>query len=378
MSQEIYSGYGSYKELENIFQKEAPGKIFLITGKNSYTVSGAEKLAGDIIRGYEHVVFSDFEVNPKIEDIIKGVKIFKDNGCDFIVGIGGGSVIDIAKAVSILATQSEGIEKKIRGDEALLSRGIISLIIPTTAGTGSESTHFSVVYIGKEKFSLAHQSMVPDYAILDPVFTENLPPYITACTGMDALCQGIESFWSVNSTDESREYSRRAIELSMENLENAVNRPDTRSREQMLLASNYGGRAINISQTTIAHAVSYPITSFFNIPHGHAVALTLPYFIEYNCGAPEQKIHDSRGAAFVKRIMGEVIAMLGADSGAGARDRIISIMKKIKLENKFSKLRIFKDEMGLIVKNGFNPQRAKNNPVKVTEDDLRALLAKIK
>ena len=273
MKQQIFSGYDSYKKLNDILKDHSPQKILIVTDKNSYTISGAENLLSDIINQYKNINFNDFQTNPIIEDVKKGIDFFKSEYCDLIIAIGGGSVIDMAKSISILENNEDDFLNYVSDKEKLNSRRIATIAIPTTAGTGSESTHFSVVYKDKTKYSLAHDSILPDYAILYPIFTKTLPEYITACTGMDALCQGIESFWSVKSTDESREYSKIAIELSMLNLMNAVNNPDEKSRENMMMASNYAGRAINISQTTAAHAVSYPITSYFDIPHGHAVAL---------------------------------------------------------------------------------------------------------
>jgi alcohol dehydrogenase class IV len=377
VSQKIYAGYGSHKELRTILQARSPQNIFFVIGRDSYSLSGAQSLVGDILKDYNHIVFSNFEVNPKLEDITKGIELFKYNGCDFVIGIGGGSVIDLAKSVSFIATQKGDTAKIVRSESEVSSREITSLIIPTTAGTGSESTHFSVVYINKEKFSLAHISIVPDYAILDPTFTEKLPPYITACTGMDALCQGIESFWSVKSSDESREYSKKAIELSLENIKKAVNNPDKNSREKMLFASNYSGRAINIAQTTIAHAVSYPFTAYFNIPHGHAVALTLPHFIEFNSQVDADSVQDIRGLSFVKQRMSELIERIGEASALDAKNKILSIMNNIGLETKLSNLGFSEKDIDIVIKNGFNPQRVKNNPRILTENQLRKLLIKL-
>lgn len=115
--------------------------------------------------------------------------------------------MDIAKSISLLVSQKGDLKEIIKGKVLLKKREIFSIMIPTTAGTGTESTHFSVVYINKIKYSLAHNSLLPGYAALDPIFTKNLPPYITACTSMDALYQAIESFWSVNSTKESMLYN---------------------------------------------------------------------------------------------------------------------------------------------------------------------------
>lgn len=377
MKQKIYLGYDSYKKLYSILEEYSPKKIFLVTGKKSYFLSGAEKLLSEFINKYNYFRFYDFETNPKLKDLIKGIKIFNREKCDIVIGVGGGSVMDIAKSISILATQKGDLEEFIKGEISLKERQISSIMIPTTAGTGSESTHFSVIYINKTKYSLAHNSMLSNFVILDPLFTKNLPSYITACTSIDALCQAIESFWSTNSTEESRTYSKQAIELIMPNILKNVNNPDRESREKVLVASNLSGRAINIAKTTAAHAVSYPITSYFNVPHGHAVALTLSYFIEFNNNVSLENLQDNRGIKFVKDRMSELFTMLKVETAEKAKGKLLSIMKEINLETKMYKLGINRNNIDIIIENGFNPQRMKNNPRIVDEKDLRNLLGRI-
>jgi len=377
LKQKIYTGYNSHKKIYDILGKFSPKKIFLVTGKKSYFLSGVKKILSKFVNEYEHIRFFDFEINPKIKDIKRGIDLFNKEKCDYVIGIGGGSVMDIAKSISLLATQKGDLEEFIKGKVFLKRREIPSMMIPTTSGTGSESTHFCVVYINKTKYSLAHNSLLPDFVILDPVFTENLPPYITACTSMDALCQAIESFWSTNSTEESRIYSKQAIELIMTNIIKNVNNPDMISRKKMLIASNLAGRAINIAKTTAAHSVSYPITSYFDVPHGHAVALTLPYFVEFNNNVSLENLQDNRGIEFIKDRMSELFITLNVKTADKAKDKLLSIMEENNLETKLSKLGINRDNINIIIGKGFDPQRMKNNPRLVSERDLRVLMEKI-
>ena len=377
MDQTIIRGQGSINNLTEILRENRPGHIFLVTGKNSFAASGAETILRKIISPFPNTRFSDFEVNPKLEDIQKGVEQLKKSGSDYIIGIGGGSVMDTAKAISVLACNHGNAEDFVKGKKALSDDKISTTIIPTTAGTGSESTHFSVVYIGKTKYSLAGEAMLPDVAVLDHGFTNGLSPGITASTGMDALCQGIESFWSVNSTEESRRFSEKAITFALSSLEKAVNDPDDASRETMLLASNYAGRAINIAKTTAAHAVSYPFTSYFNIPHGHAVALTLPHFIEFNHEVDEYSVQDKRGLSFTKQRIKELLEIMGCRSARGAKNHMVDLMRRIGLETRLSHLGMSGKNIEIIIENGFNPQRVKNNPRQLTELQLRTLLESI-
>ncbi len=284
--------------------------------------------------------------------------------------------MDIAKAITCLANENN-IENIVKGNRPVSERSTPMVMIPTTAGSGSESTQFSVINIGKTKYSLAHENLLADYAILDATFTLSLPPYITACTGIDALCQAIEGYWAVNSTDKSREYSKLAIEKIVKVLEKTVNNPDFASREILLDASNLSGRAINISKTTASHAISYPITSFFNIPHGHAVALTLPSLLEFNFNVSNDNIQDKRGIDFVKDRIKELSLMLNSKSIEETKNYITQLMKAIELKTKLSELGIRKTDINTIVENGLSPQRVSNNPRKMSEKDLRKLLSDV-
>ena len=213
--------------------------------------------------------------------------------------------------------------------------------------------------------------MLPDYAILDPVFTEGLPERITAITGMDALSQAIEAHWSVNSTVESRGFSRKAIKLIIDNIIPAVNNPNGSHRLNMLKGSNFAGRAINIARTTAPHSLSYPMTAYFNIPHGHAVALSLPFFLPFNHDVDESSLQEPRGVNFVRSRLGEILKILGVAGPEAAKDYLLNIMDAIHLETRLSLLGIREVDLDIIIRNGFNEQRMQNNPRAVSEKQLR-------
>ncbi len=374
MSQQEYFGFGELNVLNEKLFFLNPKKILLVTGNNSYQTSGAKEAIEPILSNIPYERFHDFEINPKVEDIKRGMDIYNSNQCDLTIAIGGGSCIDMAKAINALARQEGNPEEYITG-KRILEIPLRQLIaIPTTAGTGSEATHFAVVYIGKTKYSLAHQEMLPTIAILDPGLTTKLPSNITAATGMDALGQAIEAHWSTNSTEESRRYSLESIKLGIQSLEQCVNNPTGQLRENMLKASNLAGKAINLAKTTAAHAVSYPITSHFGVPHGHAVGLTLPSFILYNSQIGDQtELNETREDApvFVKERVQEIVQALGCETPEQAKEHLTNLMGKIGLETRLSKLGINEEQIQLIIDNGFNPQRVKNNPRSLSEEELR-------
>lgn len=374
-----YFGIGSLEQVRPILAAENPQSIFLVHGRVSYRQSGAGQILGPLLQNYAVTPFTDFSSNAKIEDVEKGIVLFQQNNCDFIIAVGGGSALDIAKAVALLADHPERAENYILKRALLHPRTTPLLAIPTTAGTGSEATHFAAIYIDKTKYSLAHPDLIPDYAIIDPSLTFSLPPYQTACTGMDALSQAIESYWSVHSTDESKQYAAEAIILAVSHLENAVLTPSSESRIALAKAANLAGKAINISFTTACHAISYPITSYFNVPHGHAVALTLPEMIVYNSELTEKDCSDQRGIAYVRSILGDICRAFGVLSPKEFKIRIEQLLNSIGLERRLSLLGVGSDEnIEIILKKGFNPERMGNNPRVVTEPELKKMLSRIK
>ena len=200
--------------------------------------------------------------NPPLEFAEKMVQ--EAMGASEVISTGGGSTIDVGKYIAF-------------------KLGIPHTAIPTTAGTGSEVTKFAVFTDNNRKITIEDEKLIPSNYILKPELLVSLPAIQTASGGMDALCQAIESYWSKNATDESRKYSVLAIDLVKENLVKSFLAPENLEyRQNMLMAANYSGRAINLTKTTVCHAISYPITMHYNIPHGLACSLSLAYFIKLN------------------------------------------------------------------------------------------------
>ena len=234
-----------------------------------------------LLSGYNVRRYSNFSSNITIEDLNKGIEITKYFLPDIIIAIGGGSVIDMAKQINIFA-KHDNFSNIIINDQSKLGEKLCPLIaIPTTTGTGSEETHFAVIYVDKKKYSVASKEMIPEFKIIDSSLSHSMPAKLQATCGFDALSQSVESYWSIKSSDKSRRYSLEAIKLIINNFKKSIN-GDLDSKRNMAKAANFSGKAINISKTTAAHAISYPLTIHYNIPHGHAVALTLGYFFEIN------------------------------------------------------------------------------------------------
>lgn len=286
--------------------------------------------------------YTNIAPNPKKTEIDTAVASLKNKNFDAIVAFGGGSVIDFAKAYKFYQNLT-----------------IPLMAIPTTAGTGSEATQFAVVYVNGKKTSLDDSSILPNYSIIDSQFIEQTIPSVKAPPAMDAYCQAIESFWAKKATDESRKYAIESIKLCQEVIVNAVTSSDIDSNNKMMLAAHLAGKAINISRTTAAHALSYKITSKYGIPHGHAVALCLPnlFLKNIDCLTIDQQ-----------RVL---LAAIGISRNQ-VRDYFHNLMQTICLEDSFEKLSI--DDIYEIARS-VNPERLGNNPRELTTQDLLDILA---
>lgn len=253
-------------------------------------------------------------MNPKSHEIDAGVAAFRERQADLIIAIGGGSAIDTAKLIRACDVPHVPAAQVIAGAVEVGSSGPPLLAIPTTAGTGSETTHFSAVYVDRTKHSLADPSMHPNFAILDERFLRSMPVGVTRSTALDATCQAIESMWSIRATDRSRRFARRALRLAWEALPRCLSHPTDRSRRAMLVAAHLAGRAIDQTQTTACHALSYALTAHYGLAHGEAVALMLAPVWEFNANVSDADAADRRGAHHVRTVMRETAALIGAGS----------------------------------------------------------------
>ena len=322
-------------------------------------------------------MFSDFTPNPLYEQVCNGIELLKSSQCDTILAVGGGSAIDVAKCIKLAVLAKEGnaaiipplVSQRLPIDGAKIP----FIAIPTTAGTGSESTHNAVMYYEGAKQTVTNDGVLPDYAVLEPSVLKTLPLYQKKCTMMDALCQGIESWWSVNSTEESYEYSRKTVELIMTYWRKYIFENDDEAAAQIMLAANYGGRAINITQTTAAHAFSYKITSLYKLPHGHAVAVGLPVIWKYMLDNMDRCI-DVRGQEYLADIFIQIAKAMGCDDANLSIRVFCEMMKDMELDNPTSSNKA--DDLKLL-STSVNPVRLKNNPVEISEKDAFVLYSRI-
>lgn len=311
----------------------------------------------------DHVEFGEFTPNPLYEQVVAGVKLFNDNGCDIIVAIGGGSTIDVAKCIKLYCKMDPGINYL---KQEMTDTKIPLIALPTTAGTGSESTRHAVIYFEGTKQSISHPSIVPDYAVLEPSVLKTLPLYQKKCTMLDALSQAIESWWSVNSNEESIAYSKQAISAIVNNWRDYIFNNTDQAAASIMRAANLAGRAINITATTAAHAMSYKITSMYKLPHGHAVALCLPRVWKYMLENTDKCI-DPRGQEHLKATLDEIGKEISLDA-------VNAMMKEMEMVSPSSESL---EEDLLVLAASVNPVRLKNNPVGLSEEVLKEMYRSI-
>lgn len=352
MSQTIIKG------LEQI-RPVLEGKNFLLVRDSAYDYLNIKNFFDTV----PHVEFSDFTPNPLYEQVCKGIALFNREQCEMVVAVGGGSTIDVAKCIKLYCRMEGGINYL---KQEMFDSSIPLIAVPTTAGTGSESTRHAVIYYEGTKQSVSHTSIVPNYAVLEPSVLKTLPVYQKKCTMLDALCQAIESWWSVNSTDESIAYSKRAIAAIRENWRAYIFNNADFAAEKIMEAANNAGRAINITATTAAHAMSYKITSMYKLPHGHAVAVCMPevwaYMLEHN-----NDCVDSRGCNYLRETLVQISEMISLHQ---FQEMLAEMdMKYPETVDKDTELEILAQSV--------NPVRLKNNPVALSTDVLREMYRRI-
>lgn len=330
-----YVGRGSIKKLAELLK---PGSEVVVFTRESIYARHEGLVAPALAEVTAHY-FTDIEPNPAREAVQAAQEALRGKEYSAIVALGGGSVIDFAKAW-----------RHYEGCQAPL------IAIPTTAGTGSEATQFAVIYIEGKKASLDAPELLPEIAIVDSQLTEQAPRALKAACAMDAYCQAIESYWARGATEESRELALEAVALCRQHLVAAVNTQEATANEGMARAAHLAGKAINISRTTAAHALSYRITSRYGIPHGHAVALSIAGLFQANLPAiPEPH---------------RLLAAMGAQEDSICA-HFADMMHAIGLENNLATLGIHDLED---IASSVNPQRLANNPRPLSRADILHIL----
>ena len=289
----VILGDGAIKEIPSLLDWYGKKKVFLcVFNKDAACVKTIEECLAASGRSY--VLYDKIVGEPDTVVIDEGAALCTAEGCDAVVAVGGGSVIDTSKMIAAIATNGGVTEDyQLRGKE-VTNIPLLFIAVATTAGTGAEATRVSVIYNKEKGFKKAayHNSMIAEIAILDPSTTVALPPRFTVSTGMDAITHAIESYVSKNANEISRMYSLKALELLIGSIRTVYHDPkNLKARENMLLGSYFAGCAISVG-TCLAHYVGQPVGGIYKIPHGDSCTIFLTPSMKLNMDAVTKEYAD--------------------------------------------------------------------------------------
>lgn len=362
--QRIIVGHIADGALERVLLGRQMKRALLVCGGSFHSLPFSDAVLGlPQIAG----VFSGFEPNPAVQSAIEGARVFQALGCDSILAVGGGSAMDVAKCIRLMSGE--------QGEDALFLPGAGGLnvplvAVPTTAGTGSESTRFAVLYRGVEKLSVERETLLPDTAILDASALCSLPVYQKKCALLDAVCQAVESFWSVNAGEESQALSERALHLLLSCRERYLAGEQDAARDA-LIGANLSGQAINLTRTTAAHAMSYRLTKLYHLPHGHAAAVCLPGVWRY-IAQNTARCSDQRGEAYLKDTLSRLARIMGCADSMAAAKRFEEMLREMDILPPALNASAL-DELA----DSVNAARLGNTPVMMDRDALYHLYAQL-
>ncbi len=372
VSRVVY-GFGCLEELESEIKRLHGSRILVITDPGIKAAGLLDPIAKVLDRAqFSSRVFAEVEPDPSIEVVLKSVETAKAFQPDLIVGVGGGSSLDISKATSILLTNPGSVYDYL-GMDLVPAPGVPLVLIPTTAGTGSEVTSISVLSDSRDnvKKAVVSPHLFARCVMLDPQLTLGLPPHITARTGMDALVHAIESFTGIRATVFTDTLNLQAIRMIAGNLRRAyANGDDRQARENMLYASCIAGMAFSNTQNGLAHALALAIGGRFHLPHGLLTAFICPWVMEYNLLAAPEKFKQ------IARAFGENLdGMPDLDGARLAVKAVRGLLDDLGISYKLSSYNVPTDAIPALAKATMGATRLiSNNPRKPSEQDVQRLL----
>ncbi len=336
-------------------------RALIVTGPRAMREAGVTDRVIGILESAscQAVVFDQAPPEPTIGSVDDGIAMLHEHGADVVIGIGGGSAIDVAKAIGGLARGGEPTSAYFDGQDAP-SEAVPIIAIPTTAGTGAEVTRNSVLSDpgGPTKQSIRGDRLMPAVALMDPELMVSMPPGVTARSGMDALTQAIESYWSIHATPITEGLALQAMERIADALVRAFDRgDDLDAREAMGYGSLIAGMAFANSRLGAVHGLAHPIGIRYHIPHGEVCAVLLPHVMRLNRDAAPAKYE-------------RINHILGGD----AADKAAELLRRLDLPEGFGAAGLVEDDFDAIVAESMPSGSLKANPKKVTEDDLLTIL----
>lgn len=371
--QNIFFGENVLLKLTEILDKMKSENVFIISGPHLNkigTVNKIEKIVTESGRKYSS--FTETEANPSVETVEKATNYFRESKADCIIALGGGSPMDVAKAVGVVAKYGGSIVDYEGGGK--VEGEIVPLIaIPTTAGTGSEVTAFSVItdHVRNYKLTVFSDYLLPKYVILDPVLLSSVPKSVAAATGIDAMVHGIEAYISKASNPFTDSFAEKALELLGGNIRRFLeDRTDMVAAEAMLLGSTFAGVAFNFARLGNVHAMAHPVSGYFNVSHGVANAILLPVCLEYNSVEDKgkyKKIYDyiTRNDILSDDFEPEMLI-----------EEVMELNRSIGLPSKLSEVLVTEDKIEAMAADAMKSGNILVNPRSSTKEDIEELYRK--
>lgn len=372
----IHGGEGSIEKVKEIIEKEQAKKILVFTDKGIIATGLLQLLVTEIEKAeVSYQIFDDLTPEPAYQDVERVMNEVEKYDGDFIIAIGGGSVMDAAKLCSVLKNASYKVTDLL-DDPTQAKKEMKSLMIPTTCGTGSEATCNAIVAIPEEqsKKGIVNDAMIPDYVILDSQMIAKLPKQIIAATGVDALAHAVECYTSKKATPFSNTYAMAAAKLIFGNIRKAYENPDDmEAKSNMLLGAFYGGVAITGSGTTAVHALSYPLGGKYHIAHGVSNAVLFAHVMEFNKDACENQLSE-----LCDGINPEMANESCEKKAQYVIDEIRDIVKKTEIPINLDEFGVKKEDLDFLVDAGSQQTRLLvNNQKELSLDDIRNIYLKV-
>ena len=356
-------------------KEQNPARILLVTGKASFDLSGASRVVAELEGHATLLRWSDFDPNPSDSDLSRGIKALNEFRPEMVIAVGGGSVMDMAKLLCAFAGSTDlsaDLQSAIATGYLRHRRAAHLVLAPTTAGSGSEATHFAAIYVGTKKHSVASPSILADFVVLDPDLAVSASRYQKATSGIDAVCHAMESIWAVGSTALSRRFAVEALSLLIPALPSWVVGNEQVARD-VVAGSHLAGRAIDISKTTGPHAMSYSLTKQCGISHGHAVALTFGAFAAAHSTATAGRLHPGLSLTAHETALHTLAQALALPAQTDIADWFGRYCAQLGLDLGLLRHGVTQRSLTWLAQ-GVNVERLTNNPLVMTESDLRDIL----
>lgn len=370
MPARVFAGPGAMDRLCDIFAGHR--RALLLTGGSVYR-QGLAELPERLLReaGVEYRRISSVPAEPTVDQVDEIIAQAQDFGAELVIGMGGGSVMDTAKLVSACPRPGTSA-RRLLGDFSLVEKGAETVMIPTTAGSGSEATPNAIVTVPEQelKVGIVNAQLIADNVVLDPRTTEKLPRHIAASAGVDALAHTIECFTSNKANTFSDIWAMKGMQLIFGSIEAACNEGSEAARADMLVGAFYGGVAIAASGTTAVHALSYPLGGKYHVAHGVGNAMLLYPVMQFNMDAISGRL-----AEVYDRVFGSGCFFSEARKADAVVNEICRIVRSLDIPDKLeSCVSNAAEELDSLVDSAFEVKRLLNNNVKpLTKEDIRKI-----